>query len=74
MEEDGFWLEVARAYRDSILDGMTLPEDKLWDYAKERARHRQVIQKCVDIVEREGRKYSTVLSEEYERREELKIN
>ena len=74
MEDDGYWKDVEQAYRDCVNEGMTLPEEELWQFAKRRARNRYCIQLAVDKAKRDGRDYWEVLEEEEAGRERSDIN
>ena len=74
VEDDGYWKDVEQAYLDCINEGMTLPEDELWQFAKKRARTRYCIQLAVDKAKRDGRDCLQVLKEEKARRERSDIN
>ena len=66
MEDDGYWKDVEKAYADCLMEGMTLAQDEMWEFAKHRTQHRYFLQRVVDTAKREGRDYYTVLREQSE--------
>jgi hypothetical protein len=77
MEFDGYWMDVEKEYRDSIMEGVKLSDDERWEYAKEMVRDRYLTEYFVDKATRAGKDYWDGIEEklvERRRIQEFMIN
>jgi len=69
LEDDGYWRDVAEAYRETVARGVHyLNDDQVWELAKNLVRIDYDKQNSFDRAKREGRPVADVEYEDYKRR------
>ena len=74
MKDKDYFQKLEKAYEESIREGLDLPEERIWERAKERVEFRELVERASEKSRLEGLAYGDIVMEMMDELEARKIN